>query len=62
VARTVIFGIALVAALIAAIPIIAFPIRPGSRLDPYENRDARWLVYAGSLIALTLFIVLARSE
>ena len=59
--RGVVLGIAIAAAVVAAVPIVAYPFRPGSRLDPYRNRDARWAVYLGAGVALALFIVLTRS-
>jgi hypothetical protein len=59
VTRGVLLGIAIAATVVAAVPIVAYPLRPGGRLDPYRNRDARWAVYLGAGVALALFIVLA---
>lgn len=59
--RGVVLGVAIVAAVVAAIPIVAYPLRRGSWFDPYQNRSARWAVYLGGGVALALFIVLARN-
>jgi len=61
VTRAVVLGIAIAAAVVAAVPIIVYPHRPGGRLDPYRNRGARWAVYLGAGVALALFVVLSRS-
>jgi hypothetical protein len=58
----VLLGIAIAAAVAAAVPIVGYPFAPGSWVDPYRNRAARWLVYVGAFTALALFIVLARSS
>jgi hypothetical protein len=55
----VFLSLGIAAALAAAIPIFAYPFAEGTRLDPYRNRSARWVVYVGACISLTAFIVLS---
>ena len=59
--RSLALGLAIEAAVVAAVPIVAYCFaRHPSWLDPYESRSARWTVYIGG-IALALFIAVARS-
>ena len=59
--RNVVLAIAILAALAAAVPIVGYVVAEGSRVDPYKNRVARWVVYIGAGVALALFIVLSRN-
>jgi hypothetical protein len=59
----VLLALAITAALVAAIPIVGYLFaEPGSWLDPYRHRGARWLVYLGAGTSLACFLVLARSR
>jgi hypothetical protein len=58
--RDLVLGLAIASAVIAAVPIVVFPFRPRSALDPYRNRRARWVAYTGAGVALALFVILAR--
>jgi hypothetical protein len=54
-------ALAIAAAAVAAVPILGYLIaRPGSWLDPYGHRGARWLVYLGGCTSLILALHLAR--
>jgi hypothetical protein len=58
---SVVLVVAIAAAVAAAVPIVGYLFgRPGSWLDPYGHRGARWLVYLGAGTALLLFLYLAR--
>jgi multisubunit Na+/H+ antiporter MnhB subunit len=59
--RSVVLAIAILAAIAAAVPIVGYVVAEGSRVDPYKNRVARWVVYIAAGLALALFIVLSRS-
>ena len=60
--RSLALGLAIAAAVVAAVPIVAYVFPRDPRwLDPYESRPARWTVYIGGGVALALFIAVARS-
>jgi hypothetical protein len=61
VSRNAVLAIAILAAVLAVIPIVGYVLAEGSRVDPYKHRAARWVVYIGAGVALALFIVLSRS-
>ena len=60
--RHVVLAVAIIAAVAAAVPIVGYVIAEESRVDPYQHRAARWVVYFGAGVALVLFIVLLRSR
>ncbi len=60
-ARDLLIAVLVALFVSAIVPLAAYPfINPGSWLNPYRNRTARRIVYAGAAAGIILLFIFAR--